>query len=213
MPRIQAGSLSAHHDLVWGSLLDALERLLAERGADSVTLAQIAAEAGIARNTIYNYARDKQDLLAAAAERAGNDLAPRISDIAGGPGSALERLSATVGALLSFFVSGTHRHLLLQSLTGALPQDVGRSAGAPFASVVADLTAIVEDGAEQGRFRVGGDPGLTTRLLSGTMAVAVHEVAAAPGTLPAVRERTMEFLLGALGSGSTGTDRSVDGAS
>lgn len=200
MPRIQAGSLSEHHDLVWTSLLDALEHLLAERRADSFTLAQVAAEAGIARNTIYNYARDKQDLLAAAAERAGNDLAPRISEIARAPGPAPRRLSATVGALLSFFVSGTHRHLLLQSLTGTLPQDVGRRAGAPFASVIADLSAIVEDGAEHGHFRVGGDPGLTTRLISGTMAAAVHEVAADPGALPAVRERTMEFLLGALGA-------------
>lgn len=200
MPRIQAGSLSEHHDLVWTSLLDALEHLLAERRADSFTLAQVAAEAGIARNTIYNYARDKQDLLAAAAERAGNDLAPRISEVAREPGPAPERLSATVGALLSFFVSGTHRHLLLQSLTGALPQYVGRRAGAPFASVIADLTAIIEDGAEHGHFRVGGDPGLTTRLISGTMAAAVHEVAAAPGALPAVRERTLEFLLGALGT-------------
>jgi len=201
MPRIQAGSLSEHHDLVWRALLDALEHLLAAQEADSVTLAQVAAEAGIARNTIYNYARDKQDLLVAAAERAGNDLAPRISEVAGEPGSAIERLSATVGALLSFFVSGTHRHLLLQSLTGALPRDVGHRAGAPFASVIADLTAIIEDGAEQGRFRVGGDPGLTTRLISGTMAAAVHEVAADPGALPAVRERTMEFLLNALGAG------------
>ena len=201
MPRIQAGSLSEHHDLVWGSLLDALEHLIAAQGADSVTLAQVAAEAGIARNTISNSARDKQDLLAAAAERAGNDLAPRISEIAREPGPAPERLSATVSALLSFFVSGTHRHLLLQSLSGALPHDVGRRAGAPFASVIADLTAIIEDGSEHGPFRAGGDPGLTTRLISGTMAAAVHEVAADPGALPAVRERTMEFLLGALGAG------------
>ncbi|MBE2997935.1 TetR/AcrR family transcriptional regulator [Nocardiopsis sp. HNM0947] len=204
MPRIQAGSLSEHHDLVWTSLLDALDRLLAAEGPDSFTLARVAAEAGIARNTIYNYARDKQDLLAAAAERAGNDLAPRISGIARGPGTAPERLSATVDALLSLFVSGTHRHLLLQSLTGALPHDVGRRAGAPFASVFADLTAIVEDGTQHGHFGVGGDPGLTTRLVSGTLAAAVHEVAADPAALASVRERTVHFLLGALAPGAGG---------
>lgn len=70
MPRIRAASVVAHRELMWGRLLDAFGELLAEKGYADLTLAEVAGRAGMARNTIYNYAHDKEALLMAFIARA-----------------------------------------------------------------------------------------------------------------------------------------------
>ena len=51
------------------ALLDALERLLAEKTINELTVAQIAAEAGVTTGAIYRRFKDKKDLLHAAFDR------------------------------------------------------------------------------------------------------------------------------------------------
>jgi AcrR family transcriptional regulator len=49
-------------------IADAARRLFARRGADDVTMADVAAEAGVARATIFNHFRSKHALLEAITE-------------------------------------------------------------------------------------------------------------------------------------------------
>jgi AcrR family transcriptional regulator len=70
VPRINAESLSAHRELMSGRLLDAVGEVLAERGDAELTLAEVAARAGMARNSVYGYAEDREALLLAYVERA-----------------------------------------------------------------------------------------------------------------------------------------------
>lgn len=70
MPRIRAANVAAHRELMWGRLLDAFGELLAEKGYADLTLAEVAGRADMARNTIYNYAHDKEALLMAYIARA-----------------------------------------------------------------------------------------------------------------------------------------------
>lgn len=63
MPRIIGGSLSEHREETRRRLFAALERLMAERGFDAVTLADVAQEAGIGRTAVYNHVSDKEALL------------------------------------------------------------------------------------------------------------------------------------------------------
>lgn len=51
-------------------LCDAAERLFAEKGPDSVTMRQLAAEVGVSPMTPYGYFKDKDDILAAVRARA-----------------------------------------------------------------------------------------------------------------------------------------------
>ena len=76
MPRIREASISEHHETVWADLAEAMRQLLLERDYDTLTMGHIAARAGLARNTLYNYARDKSALVAALTERAAG---PRSS--------------------------------------------------------------------------------------------------------------------------------------
>lgn len=69
VPRIRADSVAAHRTLMRTQLLDAFAELLREVGYADATLADVAARAGMARNTIYNYFDDKEALLMALIDR------------------------------------------------------------------------------------------------------------------------------------------------
>ncbi|MDM7854888.1 TetR/AcrR family transcriptional regulator [Cellulomonas alba] len=63
MPKIIGASLHEHREQTRLRLFDALSRLMAEQGFDAITLAQIAAEAGVGRTAVYNHFSDKESLL------------------------------------------------------------------------------------------------------------------------------------------------------
>ena len=65
MPKIIGGSLSEHRERTRARLFEALTTLMAERGFDAITLADIAQEAGVGRTALYNHFPDKESLLLA----------------------------------------------------------------------------------------------------------------------------------------------------
>ncbi len=65
MPKIIGGSLEEHRERMHELIFSSLAALLRERGYDTVTLADVAAAAGIGRTAMYNYYPDKETLLIA----------------------------------------------------------------------------------------------------------------------------------------------------
>lgn len=65
MPKIIGGSLSEHREQTRQRLFAALTTLMASRGFDGITLADIAQEAGVGRTAVYNHFADKEQLLLA----------------------------------------------------------------------------------------------------------------------------------------------------
>lgn len=65
MPKIIGGSLSEHRTRTRIKLFAALGTLMLERGFDAITLADIAAAAGVGRTAVYNHFPDKEALLLA----------------------------------------------------------------------------------------------------------------------------------------------------
>ncbi len=63
MPKIIGGSLAEHRKQTRNRLFSALSALMADRGFDAITLAQIAKNAGIGRTAVYNHFPDKESLL------------------------------------------------------------------------------------------------------------------------------------------------------
>lgn len=69
-------SLADHRGQVRTRLFDAIKLLIAERGYDAITLADVAAEAGVGRTAVYNHFPDKESvLLAWAADETDRYLA------------------------------------------------------------------------------------------------------------------------------------------
>ncbi|MCA5892005.1 TetR/AcrR family transcriptional regulator [Isoptericola sp. NEAU-Y5] len=63
MPKIIGNSLHEHRQMTRHKLFAALSTLMAERGFDSITLADIATAAGVGRTAVYNHFPDKEALL------------------------------------------------------------------------------------------------------------------------------------------------------
>jgi AcrR family transcriptional regulator len=63
MPKIIGATLHEHREQTRRRLFAALAELMAERGFDAITLADIAAAAGIGRTAVYNHFADKESLL------------------------------------------------------------------------------------------------------------------------------------------------------
>ncbi len=61
-------SLAEHREQIRTRLFDALSSLMAESGFDSISLADIAAKAGVGRTAVYNHFTDKEALLLAFIE-------------------------------------------------------------------------------------------------------------------------------------------------
>lgn len=107
MPRIQASTVAEHRAAQYRTLLDAARQILAETRRPP-TLAGVAARAGLARPSLYQYFRSPQDLLNAVVE----DVFPRWSarvaaamDAAATPG---DRVLAYVRTNFELISEGEH---------------------------------------------------------------------------------------------------------
>ena len=78
MPKITGSSLEEHRQRTQERIFLALERLLDNHGYDSITLADIAAEASIGRTVMYNYYPDKESLLLDFAGRETEEYRGRL---------------------------------------------------------------------------------------------------------------------------------------
>jgi AcrR family transcriptional regulator len=58
-------SLADHRDQVRQRLFTAMKQLIVQRGYDVITLADVAAEAGVGRTAVYNHFPDKESVLLA----------------------------------------------------------------------------------------------------------------------------------------------------
>ncbi len=63
MPKIIGGSLQEHREQTRNKLFAALSTLMADRGFDAVSLADIASAANVGRTAVYNHFADKEALL------------------------------------------------------------------------------------------------------------------------------------------------------
>ncbi|MDR7276331.1 TetR/AcrR family transcriptional regulator [Catenuloplanes atrovinosus] len=193
MPRIRGASIEEHHEMVWADLAEALRRLLGERDYDSINMGHIAARAGLARNTLYNYAADKGALVLALTERLSRPAVGHVAAIAARRADpAAERLREIVEVVLTAF---TDRVLQLMFRTGAGP---AKGPDGPFHAIVAAVEDVVRDGIAGGEFRDVGDVPLTVELLSGVMRAGAERIGRDPATVTdtvrAVRETVLASL-------------------
>lgn len=150
-----------HHGDLKNALLAAASGLLAQRGAESVSLREISQAAGVSHAAAYRHYADKQALLADLAEAGFRDLAGihrRVT--AASRGGPLEQLKACGRAYVEFGVRQPH---LLQLMFGGVIADWEAHAGLVEASgqLAETLAGIVANGQASGDIRAGDLADLT----------------------------------------------------
>jgi AcrR family transcriptional regulator len=105
VPKISAATLDEHRRDTRDRLFDAWAVLSSARGYEAVTLADVAAQAGLARSAIYNYFADKEALLFAYTDREIARFLVTIADAFAGVSSAFERLATYIRLQFADFAS------------------------------------------------------------------------------------------------------------
>jgi AcrR family transcriptional regulator len=120
VPRIKAATVVEHRAAQRRALLDAARAILAETG-ESPSLAGIGARAGLARPSVYQYFRSREDLLDAVVEDTFPRWLRRITaamDAAGTPGA---QVLAYVEENLQLVADG--EHAVARALAAIAPSD------------------------------------------------------------------------------------------
>ncbi|MFJ8604861.1 TetR/AcrR family transcriptional regulator [Streptomyces shenzhenensis] len=203
MPRIRGASIEEHHELVWADLAEAVRQLLLERDYDGLTMGHIAARAGLARNTLYNYAPDKGALVLALTQRAARPAIERVTAVAAGSaGPAAGRLREIIEAVLEAFTDPALQ-MMFRPGSGQPVDDVPREPDSPFHAIVVAVESVIQDGIKRGEFRDVGDVRLTVELLTGAMRAGAERISRDPGTLVATVGAAQETILASLRPGNT----------
>jgi AcrR family transcriptional regulator len=198
MPRIRGASIGEHHEMVWADLAEAMRQLLIERDYDSITMGHIAVRAGLARNTLYNYARDKSALVQALTERAGRPTVERVAAIAARSADpAAERLREIIEAVLEAFRDPAVQ-LMFRPGSGPPDAEAPKGPDSPFHAIVVEVENVVRDGIAREEFRDVGDVHLAVELLSGVMRAGAERIGRDPAAFAATVGAAREIVLASL---------------
>lgn len=195
MPKISAPTLEAHRAATIDRLLDAFGELVMSKGYAAVSLADVAAHAGLARTAIYNYFPDRESLLFSWTQReVTRTLAILEQEVAQAATSA-EKLHIFVRLQLVDFAA---RHLppgqeVIQFLQ---PETYGRFMQhiEPVERILRD---IVVEGAKSGEF-ADLDPGDTVPMMMACIGAERGPIASRARSVDEAADRVTDFLLRAL---------------
>ena len=98
MPKLWNETIDTHRAAVRAAVLDATAALVAEHGPTSVTMSQIAKEAGIGRATLYKYFPDVEAILLAWHERQITEHLGHLAEVRDQADAPGERLEAVLKA-------------------------------------------------------------------------------------------------------------------
>jgi AcrR family transcriptional regulator len=110
VPKLWNATIESHRAAVRDAILDATVAVIAERGLRAVTMADIAARAGIGRATLYKYFADAEAILRAWHEREIAGHLGELATIAEGPDKPVDRLAAVLERYAAVAQAGRGGH-------------------------------------------------------------------------------------------------------
>lgn len=197
VPKISAPTLEKHRKETVDRLLDAFSELVMSRGYAEVSLADVAAQAGLARTAIYNYFPDRETLLFAWTDREmGRSLAILESELEGAD-TVAERLATFVRLQLHEF---TVRHSPPgHEVIGLLRPETYGSFMRHVEPVERICRVIVDEGLADGSFKDVDAP-TAVQMIMACIGSERTPLTTRAHTVEEATERVTNFLLRALGA-------------
>jgi AcrR family transcriptional regulator len=199
MPRIRAENIEAHKLKTRREILEATRGLLAEIGSADISLGEVAHEAGIGRTTLYEYFRDKDDLIASLVEEhlpgVVDDLIGRLHATEG-----TERLVALAKATVNFVVSDPVLGLILHRELPRLSSEAQDRIRAAHSELAMDMVGAYRVSVERGELRPMA-PDIVGRFMQDTIMSAARVLINAEdpeARYPEVAVELERFLIGGL---------------
>lgn len=197
MPRIRAENIEAHKEQTRRHVLAAAHDMLAETGSARVDLAELAHRAGIGRTTLYEYFRDRDDLVASLVE----ERLPRVVAVAIAAAPGLrpeERLGGLAEAFLRFVVDDRALGLILHRELPRLSEVAQDRIRLAHLELSIEMGRVYRDGVASGVFRPMAQD-LAGRFLQDIVMAAARVLLATAdphARLPEVAAEMRAFLAG-----------------
>ncbi|MFF0298078.1 TetR/AcrR family transcriptional regulator [Kitasatospora sp. NPDC004614] len=199
MPKIRAATVAEHRQLQQAALLEAARVLLAEGGREALSFGALAARAGLARSSVYEYFRSKSELVEALC---AVDLPLWAAEIEAGMAACdgpAERIEAYVRGQVALATDPVHR-----ALVAVAEYELDDAARARIRAAHTGLTALVVRTLEE----LGHTgPAVAASLLQGVVEAAVRQIERAreAADVPEIADAAVRFALDGLRSGAAGT--------
>ena len=128
--------------------------LLCEGGWDAFTTENIAKRLNVSRGVLYNYFKDKNDILYAIARTSINELCDKLDEIASGGGSASGRLAEMARCIVDTFNQKRKYHrAIMENVPPPKAKDSSHPAIAGNMRRCAIVERVIRDGIANGEFR------------------------------------------------------------
>lgn len=169
------------HEFRVQSIQEAAIRVISRKGMAAATMQEIAAEAGVAKGTIYLYFRDREELVEKTFETAIGQLHKRLDAALIGEGSFEERLRALMTAQFTFFSENREFFRLYQALR--MPQGSAtqqrrqkRTCQPQFRARVDRLAGVLQQAMDAGEVRRLDPHRLALFLIEGSAAIVLERL-------------------------------------
>lgn len=153
MPRIRAGNIEEHKELTRGQILKTAEDLFSEHGYQETSLGDIAAYVGIGRTTLYEYFKDKEDLLASLVDETLPEVFREMADSVDPDDSFLDQLAGLAVRLTEWVVTDPTLGLLLHREVPRLSDATQQRILAAHADLSKEYARIYRGGVMGGEMR------------------------------------------------------------
>lgn len=128
--------------------------LLCEGGWESFTTENIAKRLKVSRGVLYNYFKDKNDILYAIARSSINALCDRLEEIASGGGSASGRLTDMALCIIDTFnQKRKYYRAIMENVPPPKANDASHPAVVGGMRRQAIVESVIRDGVASGEFR------------------------------------------------------------
>ncbi|GAB2613009.1 TetR/AcrR family transcriptional regulator [Pseudactinotalea suaedae] len=195
MPKIIGSTLAEHREQVRTRLFSALARLMDATGFDTLTMSDIAAEAGVGRTSVYNHFADKESLLIGYIEHETGAFLVGLREALEGVTDPEERLRVYIRQQMS--LTTTYHPAPGPDLRSLVSRDTVARLREHVREVELLLREILTDGVEAGRLPeqdVDSVVPLVHACLTGRAALRD------PGERDRAVSATEEFVLRAVGA-------------
>jgi AcrR family transcriptional regulator len=144
MPKIETETLSQHRDWRRSQLIDAAAAIALESGGGAVTVAAVAARAGLSRTSVYEYFASSADLAADLVIEELTTFAQELQEISAAGQSPTEAIDLWIEGSLQYIADG--RHLLAKALNAIdLPRNRSAAIGMAHKALLAPLRSKLEE--------------------------------------------------------------------
>jgi AcrR family transcriptional regulator len=170
-------------------IMDTARRLFGERGTTDVSMDEIAAEAGVARSTVYVYFANRDDLLRACVQSMYDRLQDTIALVVDDGAPPVERLRGLILGVLER-IDESPDFFRLAMATQATATAAGSAAvGGALMMIGLDMIRVLEElvvaGVAAGDFRADVDPARAVVLVGQQIYGALSVRAGEPEPVPA----------------------------